>query len=175
MERSQRRRRSGLAALAVAAASVVGGSGPSALVAAAEAGPPSWAKLKALVGEWSGMYEGQPARVSYRLVSNGTALLETLETPDSSEMLTLYHPDGGVLVLTHYCSLGNQTRMRAKELPGGRLDFGYLDATNLKSADEHRMTRLVLGFPDADHLVQEWTSRTGKTDQVARFEFARRK
>jgi hypothetical protein len=173
MERSQGRRRWVLAAF-VSAAFVAGGGARSAPIGAAEPAA-SWTKLKALVGEWSGTYEGQPARVSYRLVSNGTALLETLEAPDASEMLTLYHPDGAVLVLTHYCSLGNQTRMRGKELPGGRLDFGYVDATNLKSSDEHRMTRLVLVFPDADHLVQEWTSRTGKTDQVARFEFARRK
>jgi hypothetical protein len=37
------------------------------------------------------------------------------------------------------------------------------------------MTRFVLTLADADHLVQEWTSRTGSTDQVARFEFTRRK
>jgi hypothetical protein len=174
MERLQARRRWVLAAI-VAAASVAGGRGPGASVRAAEPASASWTRLKALVGDWSGTYDGQPARVSYRLVSNGTALLETLEAPDASEMLTLYHPDGAVLALTHYCSLGNQTRMLAKELPGGRLDFGYLDATNLKSPDEHRMTRLVLTLADANHLVQEWTSRTGSTDQVARFEFTRRK
>jgi hypothetical protein len=65
--------------------------------------------------------------------------------------------------------------MRSKGLEGGRLAFSYVDAANLKGADDHVMKSLVLGFPDADHLVQEWTSKQGAQEHVARFEFKRRK
>ena len=61
----------------------------------------SWAKLKSLVGDWEGTYEGKRSTVSYRLVSSGTALMETMETPDASQMVTLYHPDGASLLMTH--------------------------------------------------------------------------
>jgi len=144
-------------------------------VLAAEPVAPSWEKLKTLVGDWSGTFEGKPARVSYRLVSSGTALMETLDNHDSSQMVTVYHPDGAGLLATHYCSAGNQPRMRAQELRSGGLDFRFLDVTNVKSADEPQMTRLVLSFADSDHLIQEWTAKAGTSEHVSRFEFARKK
>jgi len=113
--------------------------------------------------------------VSYRLVSSGTALMETLEDEDASQMVTVYHPDGQSLLMTHYCSMGNQSRMRATGLRDQGLDFSYVDATNLASPGAHRMTRLVLSFPAPDRLVHEWTSKTGAREQVARFEFTRRR
>jgi len=144
--------------------------------AAAEGGNPSWDKLKSLVGDWVGTYEGQPARVSYRLVSRGTALEETLDVEvDRSQMVTIYHPDGASLLMTHYCDMGNQSRMRATGLTGGRLDFVYVDASNLKSKDDHVMSRLVLSFPGEDRFVQEWTSKQGAKEHTGRFEFTRKK
>jgi hypothetical protein len=77
--------------------------------------------------------------------------------------------------MTHYCSMGNQPRMRAKGLEKGRLAFSYVDATNLRSPDEMRMTRLVMSFPDSEHLVQEWTSKAGDKENVGRFTFSRKK
>lgn len=132
-----------------------------------------WDLLTSLVGKWDGTYEGEPARVSYTLVSNGTALLETLDSAHDTQMVTLYHRDGSSLVLTHYCSMNNQSRMRSPGLREGRLEFAYLDATNLESPDDHHMTRLVLSFPDRNHLVQEWTSKAGAKESVGRFLFKR--
>jgi len=162
-------RRLGILVLAVL------GGGVTHSVQAAEPPDPAWEKLASLVGDWQGTYSGQPASVSYRLVSNGTALMETLEDDHSSQMVTVYHPDGTSLLMTHYCSIGNQSRMRARRLESGRLDFAYVDSSNVRSPDEHRMTHLALSFPDADHLVQEWTAKTGSQEHVGRFEFARKK
>jgi hypothetical protein len=145
------------------------------LTVAAEKSDPSWEKLKSLVGEWEGTVGGKPTRATYALVSNGTALMETLETDDATQMVTVYHPDGSSLLMTHYCAMGNQPRMRSKGLKDGRIDFTYIDATNLKAPDEHRMTRVIFSFPDASHLVQDWTSKEGGKDVVSHFELARRK
>ncbi len=136
---------------------------------------PGWKKLTSLVGDWQGTYSGKPASVSYKLVSNGTALMETLEDDHSSQMVTVYHLDGASLLMTHYCSIGNQSRMRAQRLEGGRLDFAYVDSSNVRSPEEHRMTHLALSFPDADHLVHEWTAKAGAQEHVGRFEFTRKK
>lgn len=136
----------------------------------------SWERLKSLVGDWVGTHEGKAARVSYKLVSGGTALQENLEVDaDYSRMLTIYHPDGVSVLMTHYCDMGNQPRMRAAEIREGRLDFTYLDATNLKSADDNVMSRLVMTFPADGRLVQEWTSKEGGREQIGRFEFTRKK
>jgi hypothetical protein len=142
----------------------------------AGAANPSWEKLKTLAGVWAGRYEGKPARVSYRLISGGTALQENLEVDaDNSRMVSIYHPDGAGVRMTHYCDLGNQPRMRTAGLRDGRLDFVYLDATSLKSADDQVMSRLVMTFLADGRLVQEWTSKEGAREQTGRFEFTREK
>jgi hypothetical protein len=89
--------------------------------------------------------------------------------------VTLYHPDGASLLMTHYCSMGNQPRMRSKGLEKGKLDFAYVDATNLASAEQMRMTHLVMSFPDPDHLVEEWTGKEGAKEHVGRFTLTRKK
>ncbi len=144
-------------------------------VGAAEPAASSWDRMKSLAGTWQGTFEGKPARVTYALVSDGTALMETLESHDSSQMVTIYHPDGSTLLMTHYCSTGNQSRMRAAQSANHRVEFAFVDATNLRSADEHRMTRLVLTLRDPDHLVQEWTSKSGVEEHTGRFEFTRKR
>jgi reactive intermediate/imine deaminase len=140
------------------------------------AGPgAAWERLKALAGDWEGRHtDGTTTRVSYRLVSDGTALMETADAPDSSQMVTVYHPDGDGVLMTHYCSMGNQPRMRARGLVEGRLDFAFVDAANLKSPEDRVMSRLVLGFPASDRLVQEWTSRAAGRQDVGRFELRRK-
>ena len=49
----------------------------------------------------------------------------------ATQMVTLYHPDGASLLMTYYCSMGNQPRMRSKGAGEGKLAFAYLDATNI--------------------------------------------
>ncbi len=55
--------------------------------------------------------DGKTGQVSYRLVSGGTALEETLQPPDEPSMLTLYSADGARVALTHFCPMNNQPRM----------------------------------------------------------------
>jgi hypothetical protein len=148
----------------------------AASTSAADPGQASWDKLKSLVGDWQGSYsDGTSATVSYRLVSSGTAVMETLESSDSSQMVSVYHRDGMSVLMTHYCSLGNQSRMRNNGLEGGKVAFAFVDATNVKAPDDHVMTGLVLSFPASDRLVHEWSSKTGAHQQTGRFEFVRRK
>lgn len=146
---------------------------------AAEAPPnPAWERMKSLVGEWEGTAEGRPAKVRYNLVSSGTALAESLSTPEGGDMLTIYHPDGSRLLMTHYCSENNQPRMRAAGLSpdGKKIEFSFVDVTNVSGPDAPHMAGLVLLFPDPDHLTQQWTHKTGPGKQeTAAFQFTRKK
>ena len=140
---------------------------------------PGWEKLKTLVGEWEGTIgEGHgTVTVTYRLVSNGSTLMETMDVPDHTHtMITMYAPDApnDRIVATHYCAAGNQPRMAARELKGDSLDFDFLDATNARDGED-LMRALVVKFQDADHFQQLWTSREGGRDHTGTFAYARRR
>ena len=153
-----------------------------AVAAAAErSAHPGWEKLKSLAGEWQGTmtHEGQAmsVSVSYTLVSSGTSLMERMTTPDGEDMVTMYHPDGARIMMTHYCSGGNQPRMRA-EFPLGEpqsLTFNFIDVTNLASPKDEHMRKLVVKFQDADHFTQGWTHRKAGKEETGVFKYARKK
>ena len=138
---------------------------------------PAWEAMKSLQGDWDGLYGGKmKTSASYRLVSNGTVLMETLlAPPETSDMVTMYHPDGKSLVMTHYCSENTQSRMRASGSDNKRIVFSFLDATNVHSSDPMRMTGLVLTLKDHDHMTAEWTSTAMGKSQTGLFEFTRKK
>jgi hypothetical protein len=74
-----------------------------------------WEKMKkVLPGSWSAPTERGTIKVSYKLISGGSALLEDFVTSNGKETVTVYHPDGLSLLLTHYCAQGNQARLRAR-------------------------------------------------------------
>src|SRR5262245_3514980 len=76
-------------------------------------------RFKQLAGEWVGKGEGPGMHVTYRVTSGGTAVIETDAPGTEQEMVTIIHPDGDDLILTHYCMLGNQPQMKAPGTPDG--------------------------------------------------------
>jgi len=121
---------------------------------------PGMDKLKHLVGAWKGTDgSGKPVTVSYQLVSKGTSLMETLGMGDEKDvMITMYHLDKNNVMMTHYCSMGNQPRMRLSidSKDPNRMVFNYLDATNLKSKNDPHMNKLIVSVKDIDHFTEEW-------------------
>jgi hypothetical protein len=131
---------------------------------------PEFERMKSLVGEWKGTSaDKMPSTVTYTLVSDNSALMERLAMSGESEMVTMYHPDGDRLMLTHYCSAHNQPRMLSQAVaPGSKsITFDFLDITNLSAPDAGHMKKLVVTFVDEDHFTQEWTWREkGKENTV---------
>jgi hypothetical protein len=122
-------------------------------------------RLKALAGQWEGRStEGKTVKATYKLVSAGSAVAETLEVAGEPDMLTVYHLDGNSVVMTHYCSLGNQPTMRAAAADPRELTFRYVSATNLAAPDADHMDDLVVRFEGPNHLTEEWTMK-GKTHE----------
>jgi hypothetical protein len=136
---------------------------------AASPGEDAFEKLKGLAGEWEAKTpKGSTLRLSYRLVSRESVLVETWAPGTKSETLTVYHLDGSALLATHYCAQGNQPRLKLKSASPAGLEFAYLDATNLASPAASHMHRLVLKLTDADHLTKEETYlEDGKEDTSA--------
>jgi hypothetical protein len=147
-------------------------------LSAAEKANPGWESMKSLVGEWDGVYEGKaPVHISYKLVSKGTALMEIISNADEPDMVTMYTPDrNSRLLMTHYCSEGNQPRMRADASSDAKkISFSFVDASGLASPSASHMHHLDVVFKDADHFAQQWTHRAEGKDMTATFDYARRR
>ena len=151
---------------------------PFQLVQADTSVPPDFGSLASLVGEWQGKDpEGKPMTASYQWTGSGTTLVETMTKAQKPMMMTMYHADKSGLMLTHYCKLGNQPRMRADRLEGNAktLVFNFVDITNLALPTDPHMHKVSFTFQDQDHFTQEWMlSKDGK-ELPHRFEYTRAK
>jgi hypothetical protein len=121
----------------------------------------SFNTLKSLEGDWSGKNsEGMPLKVSFHATAADSAIMSEIHGhgTEREDMISMIHMDGpDRLLLTHYCSIGNQPRLQAAVSPDGKtFTFNFADATNLKSADDGHMTRVVIAMLDADHHTEEW-------------------
>ena len=159
----------------------VGAIALGALVAAAgqQAKPASgFEQLKTLVGEWQAKApSGEMFTSTIRLVSNDTALEETFQGAKHDQMVSLYHPDGNRVAMTHYCAAGNQPRMETAATTADQkeFDFSFQGITNLPSPDSGHMHHLVIRIADNDHFSEEWTWRENGEEQAHRFELTRKK
>lgn len=113
-------------------------------------------KLKTLVGTWVMADEdGKPTEqvVSViKLTAGGSAIHETIFPGEPHEMVSIYTPEGSDILMTHYCMLGNQPRMKASaKSPGKKLRFEFDGGTNLDPKKDKHMHSAVLTFIDDDH------------------------
>jgi hypothetical protein len=127
---------------------------------------PLFDELKKLEGHWSSDQKDHPCDVTFKSSSGGSILIETMAMPNHAEMITIYHPDGEDLALTHYCILGNQPRMRASgDQKPGQIKFAADGGTNMKPDDKHMHT-MTITFVDADHLREDWAMYDGGKEQA---------
>jgi len=121
----------------------------------------SFDQIKTLAGSWEGKASnGKPLDVSFSDMSNGSAVMSEIHGDDPQHhMVSMFHLDGpGRLLITHYCSAGNQPRMLASASPDGKtFTFTYVDATNLSSPDAGHMQQLVIAVLDNNHHTEDWT------------------
>jgi len=141
--------------------------------------PAAFDRLRKLVGKWEGTEDTPDGKkkvaVEYQLTSAGTVLTERLFPGKPHEMFTLYHGDGDDILMTHYCALGNQPRMKlAKSGNSKMLKFVFVDGTSMESADDPHMHQLKMTFVDGDRIKHEWEFHAGgKRQRVVRFELER--
>lgn len=138
---------------------------------------PAFDQLKSLVGEWEGKNAtGAPVKVTYQLVSNGSAVLERLQPTNEPGMVTMYTLEGDRLNVTHYCSAGNQPTMQTAPLTSasGKYDFTFTHLGGAKSPDEGHMNALTLTISDKDHLTQVWTYLDHGKSMVETMNFTRK-
>jgi len=121
---------------------------------------PGLERMKKLAGTW--MEAGKEGKATDKVISvvkvigGGSVVHETLFPGQPHEMVSVYLLDGGDLVMTHYCVLGNQPRMKADpESPAGTIRFAFAGGTNLDPAKDKHMHEGTITFVDDDHI--EWS------------------
>ena len=135
--------------------------------------------VKELVGTWQGSkqaLDGQEViTVEYALTAKGTAVIERLHPGTPKEMVSIYTQDGHQMVMTHYCLLGNQPRMRTSSpVNGNSMTLSYIDGTGMRSFHDKHMHELTLTFIDDRHINHEWTVfENGRKQATHSFAFAR--
>ena len=118
----------------------------------------SFDQLKSLAGSWEGKNSiGNPVQVSYRMTAGGSALMSEI-VGHGETMISMINFDGpNRLLLTHYCTVGNQPRMQASASPDGKtITFNFLDATNLDNPQSGHMDHVVIAMLGPDHHTEEW-------------------
>lgn len=145
--------------------------------ASAPGGAPELAftRLQALVGNWEAKTaKGAVIRLSFRLISAGSALVEGYTTPSGRETLTIYHLDGARLMATHYCAQGNQPRLRLEGTGAEpRMVFTFFDATNLAAPADSHLRRLEFEWLDADHFNKTEIYTENSRDDATILKFTR--
>lgn len=138
----------------------------------------SFEHLKMLKGEWEGINPaGTPVTVTYEVYSGGSAVMEKLQPQGEPSMITVYHMDDGTLMMTHYCSAGNQPRMKGTVAGQDerRIDFVFVEGTNIKSTHSNgHMQSMSIFLKDNDHVEQTWTFRKDGKDEAGTFQLTRK-
>ena len=135
--------------------------------------------VKTLVGTWQAskqVLDGQETiTVEYALTSRGTAVIERMFPGTPKEMVSIYTQDGHEMVMTHYCALGNQPRMKTSSpVTGNSITMSYIDGTGMHSVQDKHMHELTLTFIDERHINHEWTVfEPGQKQVTHTFAFAR--
>ena len=136
---------------------------------------PGLEKLKKLAGTWVELdKDGNQTKTVvsiFKVTSGGSAVHETLMPGTPHEMVTIYHLDGKDLVLTHYCMLQNQPRLKADtKAPANKLAFKFIGGSNIDPAKDAHMHDGTITFIDANTIQVDWQGWSdGKADETHKF------
>lgn len=121
-------------------------------------------KLKPLAGTWEMADEKGQKQVAIvsKVSSNGAVYCETMFPGTPHEMTNMYHMDGSGLVVTHYCALGNQPRMRCVGQTAPNVFVFRPDGGTNIAKGQMFMGEMTLTIVDNNHIRQQWRSLNTK-------------
>ena len=116
-----------------------------------------FARMKTLVGSWTGKADmGQgpiDMTIQYRLLAGGSVLEERCFVGTPNEMVTMYYDNGGKLAMTHYCVFGNRPAMKIKSAGAKTIKFEFDATCGINPNKESHMHALSITFDDADTIT----------------------
>ena len=122
---------------------------------------PAFDMMKSLVGTWEGKLERSNGEVvdmmtTYKLVSNGSVIVEDLKEGDQ-EMMSTYTDRFGKLTMTHYCSFGTKPIFNLSSMKNNTLDFDFDAKCGLKEGEHIFVKDLTIKYdPKKDVLINKF-------------------
>src|SRR5262249_2930203 len=116
---------------------------------------PALEKLKKLAGTWMATDKDGKATDQVQSVikvsGGGSIVHETIFPGQPHEMISVYNMDGNDLIMTHYCVLGNQPRMKASpKSTANQIVWEFAGGTNLDVKKDKHMHAATLTFLNDD-------------------------
>src|SRR5262245_17904198 len=126
---------------------------------------PALERLKKLAGEWVAVDDkGKPTDTVvsvFKVTASGSAVTETIFPGQAYEMVSVYHRDGKDLVMTHYCALGNQPRLKLDPKgQEGEFKFLFAGGTNIDPAKDMHMHEGTIAVVDDNTIKWSWVGYT---------------
>jgi hypothetical protein len=123
-------------------------------------------QVKQLAGMWKGSMrhsdgKSEPTTTEYRVVAAGSAVEERLMAGTPHEMIDMYTDQGGRLTMVHYCAIGNQPNLQLKSATPKQMVFEMGPTPGIDPMKDMHMHALTLEFPDANRMIQTWSSWSG--------------
>ena len=140
-------------------------------------------KMKKLAGTWlladaDGKPTDQVASI-IKVTAGGSAVHETLFPGQPHEMVSVYTVDGQDLIMTHYCVLGNQPRMKADpKSQANEIIWRFVGGTNLDPKKDKHMHEATLKIIDDDHIEVNgigWENGVAAKDMCCGLKLVRKK
>ena len=140
-------------------------------------------KMKKLAGTWvAADKDGKPTDqvVSIiRVTAGGSAVHETIFPGQPHEMISIYTAEGPDLILTHYCVLGNQPRLKADpKSPANQIRFEFAGGANLDPKKDKHMHAATLTIVDDSNIEIEgvaWENGAPAKEMCCGMKLVRRK
>ena len=129
----------------------------SSIVVAVQPSPQTvFDQLKALEGNWRSTTGN--TTVNYRLIANGSSIVETWTMSPTRQSMTVYTMGGDRIIATHYCPQGNAPRLELSSTgPDGTHYFEFLDGANLQKPNGSHEHAFWVRQDSADSLVRSET------------------
>jgi len=136
----------------------------------------AWDALKTLEGTWAMTHAGPDGKVGelvFKSTGAGSVVTETMFPGSKHEMVNMYHMDNDRLIMTHYCAMGVQPRMKLVSSENGVLKFEFLDITNAKPGEGY-MASLEMTIK-GEQLKEKWSYiKDGKVGEATEFELTKK-
>lgn len=145
------------------------------ILGAADVGPSPAAAALGELASFAGVWESEASAerehtVEFRLIANGTALVENWTMRGGRKSMTVYTLEGDELYAVHYCPQGNQPRLKfAGKSEDGALKFEFLDGANLDVSGASHQFRFAIARtgPDAFRRSEAYVDNEASPEDLA--------
>jgi hypothetical protein len=109
--------------------------------------------------------EKLPIAMTYETASKNSIVTERF----GKELSVISH-QGGQLIMSHYCNVGNQPRLKllTPNTPGLFI-FATFDVVNLKNQDAPYVQKIIYHIPDATHIELEIVWKKGTSTESEKY------